>query len=107
VLCLGIGYAPPRPARQIDGHLLALVQAESIQRWSFHIVPMQATIPSARRLMIAAFVKLRAGHRTSPPLESAAPGQSVSTRNRIAIHHAIAPITIRPMAQARIGLKRI
>ena len=68
----------------------------------------QATIPSARRLMIAApFAELRAGHGTSPPLEPAPPGQSVSTKNRIAIHHAIAPATIRPMAQAKIGLKRI
>jgi hypothetical protein len=65
----------------------------------------QATIPSARRLMIAApLAELRAGHGTSSPLESAAPGQSVS---RIATHHAIAPATIRPMVQTRIGLKRI
>jgi len=50
VLCLGIGYAPPRPARQIDGHLLALVQAESMQCRSFPLVADAGDDPKCQAL---------------------------------------------------------
>src|SRR5207245_4562066 len=83
VFCRASGYAPPRPARQIDGHLLALVQAESMQCRSFPLVADAGDDPKCQALDDRSAVRPSAGLEHSLGLECRAVKPSEACRTAV------------------------